>query len=234
MTAGRTRGLVLEGIAVCVAAVGLGWGLGVPGRGADVETVLGVLVPAYLLTAVLLVGALLLRADGEGRRRRLAALGADAGWVEIRQGVLAGAFGLVALGLLGWVLQAALGVSLAPPAAEADGGGIPPAVELMRSHPWTSLTVATAAGAVEEVLYRGWGVLLVRRARPSLTVPALVASSLLFGAAHHLIPVGAFVGYALLGLVFGGAALASGSVLPAVIVHAGMNAAVVAAVAFGG
>lgn len=222
---GRDLRLVLEGLGVSVVGVAAAWGAGLVAGGATAETVLYVLAPAYLLLLVLSVVGVLHVSGKAGSRARIAALGPRPGWVGLRQGLLVGVVGLVLLGLLEGSLRVPVGAS-----AEAVGS----AVGLVRAHPWASVAGVAVAGAAEEVVYRGWGLLLIRRARPSLTIPALVVSSLLFGVAHVLAPALGFVHYALVGLVFGSVALTAGSVLPGAVLHAGMNAAVMAAVAFGG
>lgn len=225
--------LLAEAAAVCGGALLAGWGLRLAVRGTGVEPPAAVLVPAWILLQVAVIAAVLRAAGASGARRRIEGLGVRPSGRELREGLVTGVVGLGVLALLEWALEAGPGVSLLP-----RGEGVDEAtarvVELARSHPWASVAAVAVAGAVEEVVFRGWGVLLVRRARPSLAVPALVASSLLFGAAHTLVPPGFFLYFALVGLVYGGAALASDSVVPGVLLHGGTNAAVAAAVAFGG
>lgn len=220
---------VVEGLGVCAAAIVAVQGLRLVAREASVETILGVLAPVFVLLELALLAAVLYAVGAEGARRRIGALRLRPGWVDARQGLMTGVVGLATLGLLQWAAEAVLGIRLeGPGGASVDGTGA--ALAFIRSHPWAAVGLATAAGVVEEILFRGWGVLLVRRADPSLTVLALVASSLLFGAAHVVVPLTGFVYYTLLGLVFAGVALASGSVLPGLVLHGGINALVIAAV----
>lgn len=229
-------GLVVEGLGVSALLAVAAQVLGRLGGGAPAGTTFAALATAVVLLLALVPGAALFRArraGDAGARERWRALGPRPGWASLREGVVVAVVGLVVLGFLESALEGATGLSLGPPDAGADVRARG-ALSYLRDHPVWALALFTAGGVFEEVVYRGWGLLLVRRARPSLTVPALVASSLLFGAAHLFVPVVGFVHYALLGLVFGCAALASGSVVPGAVVHAGMNAAVVAAVAWGG
>lgn len=229
-------GLVVEGLGVCALLAAASQGLVRLAPGPPVGTTFAVLASAVVLSHALVPGAALLRArragDG-GAGLRWSALGVRPGWTSLREGVVVAVVGLVVLGFLESAAEGTTGLSLGAPEAAAGETGRS-LLGFVRDHPAWALVLATAAGVVEEVVYRGWGLLLVRRARPSLTVPALVVSSLLFGAAHVFVPVGGFVHYALIGLVFGCAALASASVVPGAVVHAGMNAAVMAAVVFGG
>lgn len=224
--------LAAEGLGVCAAVVAGGRVLHLGAREADVGGAMAVLA-AVLGLAVLLLAVVLYASGRAGARERLDAIGLRPGWTALREGVVVAVVGLVVLGFLESAIEGAAGVSLWPPDAAPDDEARA-ALDRLRDHPWWTLALVTAGGAVEEVVYRGWGLLLVRRARPSLTVFALVATSLLFGAAHVLVPVAGFVHFALTGLVFGLAALAAGSVLPAAVVHAGMNAAVMTIVLFGG
>lgn len=226
-------GLPAEAAIVVGGILLAGWGLHLAVRATDAGPALAVLVPAWILLQVAVIAGVLLAAGASGARERIAGLGLRPRGRELREGLATGVVGLAALALLEWALESALGVSLV-----ARGDGVDEAtaraVDLARSHPWASVAAVAAAGAVEEVVFRGWGVLLARRSRPSLAVPALVASSLLFGAAHTLVPPGVFLHFALVGLVYGSAALASDSVVPGILLHGGTNAAVAAAVAFGG
>lgn len=232
--AGPAEQRLLVEAAVVVGGVLLaGGGLRLAVRGTGVEPSAAVLVPAWILLQVAVVAAALRAGGASGARERISGIGMRPGGRELREGLVTGVVGLAVLALLEWALEAGLGVSLVPRGEGVDEATAR-AVELARSHPWASVAAVAAAGAVEEVVFRGWGVLLVRRSRPSLAVPALVGSSLLFGAAHSLVPPGVFLHFALVGLVYGGAALAADSVVPAVLLHGGTNAAVAAAVAFGG
>lgn len=224
--------LAVEGLGVCAAVVAGGRVLHLWVRGGDVGAPPAVLA-AYLVLEVLLLAVVLYASGQAGAGERLDALGLRPGWAALREGVVVAVVGLVVLGFLESAVEGVADVPVWPPDTTPDDGARA-VLDRLRDHPWWSLALVTAGGAVEEVVYRGWGVLLVRRARPSLTAAALVASSLLFGAAHVVVPVGGFVHFALTGLVFGLAALASGSVVPVAVVHAGMNAAVMTAVLFGG
>lgn len=224
--------LATEGLGVCAAVVLGGRVLHRWARGTDLGGTLAVLA-AVLVLAILLLAVVLYASGRAGARERLDALGLRPGWTALREGVVVAVVGLVVLGFLESVIEGAAGVSLWPPDAAPDDEARA-VLDRLRDHPWWTLALVTAAGAVEEVVYRGWGLLLVRRARPSLTVFALVATSLLYGAAHVLVPVAGFVHFALTGVVFGLAALAAGSVLPVAVVHAGMNGAVMTIVLFGG
>lgn len=187
---------------------------------------------AYLGAMAVLVAGVSFREGRAGARARRQALGLRPGWVEVREGLVVGVAGLAVLGLAEWAARSFAGVEIGPPGVARDGQGAS-APGVIREHPWLAVGLVSTAGVVEEVVYRGWGLLLVRRARPSLTVPTMAGSSLLFGAAHLVAPVGGFLHYSLLGLVFGFVALASGSLVPGALLHGAMNAAVAAIVAWG-
>jgi membrane protease YdiL (CAAX protease family) len=81
--------------------------------------------------------------------------------------------------------------------------------------------VAVAAGVSEELVYRGLFVLHLNALAPSLRLWPLVAvSALAFGLAHSYQGWYGVVGTGLLGVVFGTVAVATGSVLAAVGLHA--------------
>lgn len=187
---------------------------------------------AYLGAMAVLVAGVSFREGRAGARARREALGLRPRWVEVREALVAGVAGLAVLGLVEWAARSFAGVEIGPPGAATEAR-VAPALEAVREHPWLAVGLISTAGVVEEVVYRGWGLLLVRQARPSLTVPALAGSSLLFGAAHLFVPVGAFLHYSLLGLVFGFVALVSGSVVPGALLHGAMNAVVAAIVVWG-
>lgn len=224
--------LVIEGLGLCAAVAAAAWGLGLVAAGADPATALGVLLPSLVAFELVSVGGALGLAGGEGARRRLAALSLRPGWVDVRQGLLVGVVGLVALGVVEWAAESVLGVRVVDPAG-ASAGEIGSTLAFVRGHPWAAVAIVAGGGMVEEVVFRGWGVLLVRRGKPSLAAAALLVSSLLFGAAHLLTPVLGFLHYTLVGLVFGSVALASGSVLPGLVLHGGVNAFLMASLAFG-
>lgn len=227
------RRVLTEAAVLCGGVLLAGWGLSLAVRKTGVELPTAVLGPGWILLQLAMVAGVLWAAGAPGARVRIAGLGLRPRGHELREGLVTGVVGLAVLALLEWALEAALGVSLLPRGEGVDEATAR-AVALIRSHPWASMGALAAVGALEEVVFRGWGVLLVRRSRPSLAVPALVVSSVLFGAAHTLVPPGVFVHFALLGVVYGSAALASDSVVPGVLLHAGTNAVAVAAVAFGG
>lgn len=229
-TSGR-QGWAVEGALLCLA-------------GAAVSRMVPVLSPspgplttwiapsAYLGAMAVLVAGVSFREGRAGARSRWEALGLRPRWVEVREALVAGVAGLVVLGLVEWAARSVAGVRIGPPGVATEGQ-VAPALRAVREHPWLAVGLISTAGVVEEVVYRGWGLLLVRRARPSLTVPALAGSSLLFGAAHLFVPVGGFLHYSLLGLVFGFVALVGGSVVPGALLHGAMNAVVAAIVAWG-
>ena len=83
---------------------------------------------------------------------------------------------------------------------------------------WLELTVvAVAAGLAEEALFRG--VLQIGLADWLGPSGALLLASTLFGLCHLLTPTYALIA-ALLGLYLGGLLIASGNLLPAILVHA--------------
>jgi membrane protease YdiL (CAAX protease family) len=179
-----------------------------------------------------LVAGVSFREGRAGARARWQALGLRPRWVEVREALVAGVAGLAVLGLLEWAAGSFAGVEIGPPGVATERQ-VAPALKVIREHPWLTVGLVSTAGVIEEVVYRGWGLLLVRRARPSATLPALAGSSLLFGAAHLLVPVGGFLHYSLLGLVFGFVALVAGSIVPGALLHGAMNAVVAAIVAWG-
>ena len=81
--------------------------------------------------------------------------------------------------------------------------------------------LALTAGICEEVLYRGFGLAALRWAAPGLGHPALIAvTAVAFGLAHlYQGPVGvALTG--LIGAYLAWIAIATGSLLPAMVLHA--------------
>lgn len=222
---------VAEGALVCLAVFAVGRLPPVVSSDPRPATIWAV-VAAYLGAMVLLVAGVSFREGSAGARARWEALGLSPRGVEVREALVAGVVGLAVLGLLEWAVRSVAGVEFGPYRLPTERQ-VETALAAIREHPWLAVGLMSAAGAVEEVVYRGWGILLVQRARPSLAVPALVVTSLLFGAAHVVVPTGGFLHYSLLGLVFGSVALASGSVVPGALLHGAMNAAVVAALAWG-
>lgn len=189
-------------------------------------------VAAYLGAMILLVAGASFREGRAGARARWEVLDVRPRTVQVREALVVGVAGLAVLGLLEWAARSLAGVEVGPyrPATERQ---VEIVLSAIREHPWLAVGLMSTAGVVEEVVYRGWGILLVRRAMPSLAVPALLVSSLLFGAAHVVVPAAGFAHYSLLGLIFGSVALASGSVVPGALLHGAMNAVVVAVVAWG-
>lgn len=226
-------GWVLEGAAACLAWIGLSVAVGAWARGGGPAAGAWIAPSVYLASAAVLLLFLSLREGAAGARERWEALGVRPDARRVREGIAAGVAGLVLLGAVEWGLNAVAGVDTGLHAAPPGEGGRR-ALALLRERPWVAVGLTAAAGALEEAGFRGWGLLLVRRARPDLAMPALAASSALFAAAHVGAPPGGLLHYALLGLVLGGVALSSRSVVPGAVLHALLNAAVTAAVVFGG
>jgi uncharacterized protein len=87
--------------------------------------------------------------------------------------------------------------------------------------------VALCIGVTEEAVFRGLFVFAPHAAAPALPRPALVvASSVAFGLGHRYQGWYGVVGTGLLGAVFGGVAVAAGSLYPAVALHAIWDAAI--------
>ena len=82
------------------------------------------------------------------------------------------------------------------------------------------VAVAVTAGVSEEVLYRWFLPLYVRWLAPGLGAPALVAiTGLAFGAVHWYQGRWGVIATTLAGVGFGAVTMATGTLLPAVIVH---------------
>jgi membrane protease YdiL (CAAX protease family) len=92
---------------------------------------------------------------------------------------------------------------------------------LPRSKPETAtfLALAVTAGLCEEFLYRGFTMAALARAGLPTWIVAL-ASSVLFGLAHLYQGRGGLIGTLLLGAIFGGVRVATGSLIPPVAWHA--------------
>jgi membrane protease YdiL (CAAX protease family) len=82
--------------------------------------------------------------------------------------------------------------------------------------------LAVTAGLCEEFLYRGFAMAVIRRAGLPTAVVVLL-SSILFGLAHLYQGRGGFVSTMVLGLLFGFARTALGSLLPVVVWHMGVD-----------
>ena len=78
--------------------------------------------------------------------------------------------------------------------------------------------LAVSAGFCEEVVYRGF--MLWFAAMWIGLVPALIVTSILFGCAHVYLGGKHVVRTAIVGLCFGGIALASASLWPVIVIHA--------------
>jgi membrane protease YdiL (CAAX protease family) len=92
---------------------------------------------------------------------------------------------------------------------------------LPRSKPETAtfLALAATAGLCEEFLYRGFAMAaLARGGLPTWIV--VLGSSVLFGLAHLYQGRGGLIGTLLLGVVFGGLRVATGSLIPPIAWHA--------------
>jgi membrane protease YdiL (CAAX protease family) len=92
---------------------------------------------------------------------------------------------------------------------------------LPRSKPETAtfLALAVTAGLCEEFLYRGFAMAaLARGGLPTWIV--VLASAVLFGLAHLYQGRGGLIGTLLLGVVFGGLRVATGSLIPPIAWHA--------------
>jgi membrane protease YdiL (CAAX protease family) len=92
---------------------------------------------------------------------------------------------------------------------------------LPRSKPETAtfLALAVTAGLCEEFLYRGFTMAaLTRGGLPTWIV--VLASAVLFGLAHLYQGRGGLIGTLLLGVVFGGLRVATGSLIPPIAWHA--------------
>jgi membrane protease YdiL (CAAX protease family) len=84
------------------------------------------------------------------------------------------------------------------------------------------LALAVTAGLCEEFLYRGFAMAVISRTGlPSGVV--ILLSSILFGLAHLYQGRAGFVSTMVLGFLFGISRAASGSLLPAVVWHAGVD-----------
>ena len=81
------------------------------------------------------------------------------------------------------------------------------------------VAVALTAGVCEELLYRGFLFFWIERFTPSPTV-AVIASAVVFGAAHAYQGRGGVVGTALLGAGLGGLYVWTGSLWPPIALHA--------------
>lgn len=224
---------VLEGAAACLAWVGLSVAVGAWARGAGPAARAWIAPSVYLASSAVLLLVLSLREGAVGARERWEALDVRPEPRRVREGIVAGMAGLALLGAAEWGLHAVAGVDTGLHAAP-PGEGARRALALLRERPWAAVGLTAAAGALEEAGFRGWGLLLVRRARPDLAMAALAGSSALFAAAHVGTGPGGLLHYALLGLVLGGVALSSGTVVPGAVLHALLNAGVTAAVVFGG
>jgi uncharacterized protein len=80
------------------------------------------------------------------------------------------------------------------------------------------VAVALTAGVCEEFLYRGWLLSLFSTALGSVWV-GLVVSSIVFGAAHAYQGRNGIIGTGVLGIVFGGVFVLSGTLLLGQILH---------------
>jgi membrane protease YdiL (CAAX protease family) len=99
----------------------------------------------------------------------------------------------------------------------------PVAALLPRTRPerWTFGLLAVTAGVCEELVYRGFGLAALRWAAPGITDPALIAvTAAAFGLAHlYQGPVGVLL-TGLLGAYLGWITIATGSLLPVILLHA--------------
>lgn len=86
--------------------------------------------------------------------------------------------------------------------------------------------LVVAGAALEELIYRGWGVVLVHLAWPRATPWAVALSALLFGVTHSITDLAIALHYSALGLVFAWLAARSRSVVPPLLLHVANNAVV--------
>lgn len=84
------------------------------------------------------------------------------------------------------------------------------------------IVVALTAGICEEFLYRGWLLNLFGNALGSVWV-GLTVSSIVFGAAHAYQGRNGVIGTSVLGIVFGGVFVLSGTLVLGQILHAGID-----------
>jgi len=107
---------------------------------------------------------------------------------------------------------------------------------LIRDRPWWvgAVLMALLPAVAEEMLYRGWTLAALTGERPSRArrTAAVVAQAALFAVAH-LLPERMPATFAL-GLATGAVRVASGSLLPAIVLHAVHNAMPLALVALAG
>jgi membrane protease YdiL (CAAX protease family) len=168
-------------------------------------------MPPILAVLALFLAGRIGPAAGATARRALVPLAPVSGraWVW---SLAAGGLAVVAAATL-WTVLASL--VRTPPNALPDIRGAPL---------WTvipMLIVASAAAPItEEIAFRGYAMGLLRRELPPAW--ALVATSVLFAAAHlnHGLYAPKLVVYLLAGVAFGVVALRTGSLLPAMVVHA--------------
>ena len=126
--------------------------------------------------------------------------------------LVAGGLGVVTLAGL-WTVMA--DIVRTPPNVLPDTRGVPPI-----SVGALLLVSIFAAPVSEEIAFRGYAMGLLRREFG--TVTALVIASVMFAAAHlnHGLYAQKLIVYLLAGLMLGVTALRSGSLLPAMVVHA--------------
>ena len=145
-------------------------------------------------------------------------LGLPAGWRLWGPLVFGGAF---------VALQARGAVKLSRPAAPSDKlraqlGGVAPIFPRTAQELPAFLGVSVTAGFCEEVLFRGF---LIWALQPLVGLWLAVAlAALLFGAAHAYQGVAGMIRTGLIGLVFTAIVLLSGSLWPAIVLHAAVDA----------
>lgn len=80
--------------------------------------------------------------------------------------------------------------------------------------------LSVTAGVVEEILYRGFGIAALREAFPHVTtVELVVATAVVFGAAHLYQKLLGVIGTGIIGVFLAWLTIATGSIVPAMIVH---------------
>lgn len=169
-----------------------------------------VLVALLILLPAVIVVALAL-ASPESPRNLLRTYFAWPGISTVVVWSLLGIVGMVAAIVLSNVLRAVTGAS-----TEAGEAAFPSFAILIMAATWGPL--------VEEIIFRGWGVLWVQRHYPRWTVAAVLGSSIAFALAHQA--SGAFsVSHLFIGLVYAGIAAKTRSLWPSLIVHVFGNAA---------
>jgi membrane protease YdiL (CAAX protease family) len=173
-----------------------------PETGTTTGSVMFILYAAHFVLAI--TGGIIWCGSRGGVKLRLGASWADGSMV-----------------LLGVVLLAAASIVLEPLLVLFPDRYIEQLNRTIGRGGWTILTTVVAAPVLEEIFFRG--LLLEGLSRRWRASAAVVASALLFGAAHFTIPpqaVNAFV----IALVMGYIYLSTRSLIPVIVIHAINNA----------